>query len=106
VTALDELAGRNTCTVPEMAEMLGIGRDAAYAAVAAGTLPGIRVGRRIVVPCHKLRQLLGESPPDTDAATPGRAAAESDSTGQADVELISIVTRIVQAMRDQPAVTS
>jgi hypothetical protein len=42
-----------------MASALGIGRDAAYAAVERGDLPSIRVGRRLIVPVPKLLELLG-----------------------------------------------
>lgn len=37
---------------------LGIGRAAAYNAVARGDIPSIRIGRRVVVPTAALRRLL------------------------------------------------
>ena len=55
----DELAGRLTVTVPEAAKALGIGRDSAYRAAADGSLPTLRIGRRIVVPVPRLLELLG-----------------------------------------------
>ncbi|MDQ4213779.1 helix-turn-helix domain-containing protein [Microbacterium capsulatum] len=48
-----------TITVPHAGELLGIGRDAAYAAVANGEIPSLHLGRRIVVPTAKLLALLG-----------------------------------------------
>lgn len=54
-----ELRTRLTCTVPEAGQALGIGRDAAYRAAAAGEIPTLRLGRRIVVPCARLLALLG-----------------------------------------------
>lgn len=56
---LASLAGRATCTVPEAGRLLGIGRDAAYGAVARGELPCLRLGRRLVVPVPRLLDLLG-----------------------------------------------
>jgi excisionase family DNA binding protein len=49
---------RATRTVEEAAEILGIGRSAAYAAVARGELPALRIGRRLVVPSEALDRLL------------------------------------------------
>ncbi|MFT4264831.1 MAG: helix-turn-helix domain-containing protein [Nocardioides sp.] len=49
---------RQTLTVPEAADLLGISRNAAYAAAASGEIPSIRVGRRIVVPVEALQALL------------------------------------------------
>jgi len=61
-----ELSGRLTCSVPEAAKALGIGRDAAYAAVERGEIPVLRLGRTIRVPVPKLLALLGvpDAPPD------------------------------------------
>lgn len=75
---LDDLAGRATITVPEAAQLLGIGKDAAYAAAARGELPTLRLSRRLLVPCPKLLELLGATPTDTgvasgDVTTPGTA---------------------------------
>ena len=42
--------GRLLLSVREMAEVLGIGRDAAYRAANAGEIPTIRIGRRLYVP--------------------------------------------------------
>lgn len=49
---------RLTVTVDETAAILGIGRNAAYDGVRAGTIPSIRVGRRILVPRGALERLL------------------------------------------------
>lgn len=82
-----DLAGRLTLTVPEAGQLLGIGRDAAYAAVERREIAAHRVGRRLVVPTHTLlreqlgwpdaliAQALGLDPEDTGAATPASAAA-------------------------------
>ena len=49
-----------TLTVPEVAEVLRIGRSAAYAAVDAGTLSAFRVGRKLRVSRATLGRMLGE----------------------------------------------
>ena len=46
-------------TVEETADLLRCGRSAAYAAVKAGQIPSIKVGRCIRVPRHMLEQMLG-----------------------------------------------
>ena len=51
--------GRSTLSVEEAGcEVLGLSRAASYAAAKSGTLPVIRVGRRMVVPRHALERLL------------------------------------------------
>jgi excisionase family DNA binding protein len=60
VTARDvQLRGRLTLTVPEAGKLLGIGRDAAYAAAERGEINCIEVGRRKVVPTHSLLRQVG-----------------------------------------------
>jgi excisionase family DNA binding protein len=49
---------RETLTVAEAGRVLGIGRNAAYDAVARGQLPAIRIGKRLVVPRAALDRLL------------------------------------------------
>lgn len=46
---------RLTVTVPEMAEMLGIGRIKAYELANIKGFPAIRLGKRIVVPVDQLK---------------------------------------------------
>ena len=59
---------RQTLTVDEAAALLGIGRTTAYVAVRDGSLPTIRIGRRLLVPRAQLERLLGESTTPEDAA--------------------------------------
>jgi excisionase family DNA binding protein len=57
VTELSELPA--VLTVSETAALLRCGRSACYAAVKAGDIPSIKVGRSIRVPRHKLEEMLG-----------------------------------------------
>lgn len=57
-------------TVPEVAEVLRIGRNEAYEAVRRGDIPSIRIGRSIRVPSHRLMALL-DGKPDPASATKG-----------------------------------
>jgi excisionase family DNA binding protein len=50
-------------TVEQTAEFLRIGRALAFKSVRDGTIPSIRIGRRILVPRERLRDLLGATPP-------------------------------------------
>ncbi len=47
-------------SVTEMAELLGIGRSKAYELVGSGTIPSLRLGRRIVIPKLALSRFLAE----------------------------------------------
>ena len=47
-------------SVTETAELLGIGRSKAYELVRSGTIPSLRLGRRIVIPKLALSRLLAE----------------------------------------------
>lgn len=44
--------------VPAAGRLLGLGKNAAYQAIAAGELPSLRIGRRVLVPRDRLRALL------------------------------------------------
>jgi excisionase family DNA binding protein len=76
-------SGRLTYTVEEAAEIVGVGRSAAYAAVRAGDIPSIRVGRRLLVPRRALERLLGVGPVNGETpgtATPGARETTSGAT--------------------------
>ena len=49
---------RRTFTVEEAGQILGIGRNTAYALAKSGRLPTIRLGRRLLVPKAALDRLL------------------------------------------------
>jgi len=51
---IDQLAGRATLTIEQAAQLLGLGRTAAYDAARRGELPTRRLGRRLVVPVPAL----------------------------------------------------
>ena len=55
---------RPTLTVTEAAVILQISRSTLYDALRTGDVPSIRIGRRLLVPTARLRDLLG-----LDAAT-------------------------------------
>src|SRR5665213_996785 len=56
----EQMALRNklTVTVPEAAALLGISRALAYELVAREEIPAIRLGHRLVVPTHRLLDLV------------------------------------------------
>ena len=57
--SLDQLAGKATITIEQTAEVLGLGRTAAYEAARRGELPTRRLGRRLLVPVPALLEWLG-----------------------------------------------
>jgi excisionase family DNA binding protein len=74
---LTDIAGRPTISVPEAGVLLGIGRDAAYAAAAAGQIPVLKLGRSLRVPVPKLLELLGapKNPQNSEAGVGTPASA-------------------------------
>jgi excisionase family DNA binding protein len=51
-------------TVDEVADMLRIGRNAAYDLVARGEIPSVKVGRLLRVPVRPFHDKFGEMLPD------------------------------------------
>lgn len=60
--ALASLQGRVMVSVEEAAQLLGLGRSAAYEAARRGELPTRRIGRRLFVPVPAFLEWLGVSP--------------------------------------------
>lgn len=56
---IEDIRDRATITIPEAAVILGVGRDAAYAAAGKGQIPTLRLGRRLIVPVPALLAMLG-----------------------------------------------
>jgi excisionase family DNA binding protein len=71
---LPEPAERPWLTVSELAEITGEGEKAIRAALDAGHLPLLRVGRYVRIPTALLRQVLGIDPAGADAHDPTAAA--------------------------------
>jgi excisionase family DNA binding protein len=57
--SLDQLGGQATITIEQAAQVLGLGRTAAYDAARRGELPTRRLGRRLLVPVPALLTWLG-----------------------------------------------
>jgi excisionase family DNA binding protein len=53
-----ELIECRTYTVEQAGRLLGVGRNQAYEAVRSGTLPSIKIGKRLLVPKAALDRLL------------------------------------------------
>lgn len=60
---LAELEGRATITVDQAADVLGLGRSAAYEAARRGEIPTLRLGRKLRVPVPALLRMLGACEP-------------------------------------------
>lgn len=67
---LSEARERGAIGVEQAAHLLGIGRTAAYEAARLGTLPTVRMGRRLLVPVPHLLRILGDEPPDSRSDQP------------------------------------
>lgn len=62
---LDDIRGKAVITVTEASELLGLDTRSVRRGVELGDLPGIKVGRRILVPVPRLLALI-EGDDDTD----------------------------------------
>ena len=54
---------RRVYSVSEVAAVLGISRSTAYRLAAAGVIPTLRLGSRLVVPSHLLNELTAVTAP-------------------------------------------
>ena len=71
---------RPTLSVAETADLLGISRWLVQQAVRDGSLPSVRVGRRILIPRLRLEAWLAGSGPAAGAtAAPTRGTRSADS---------------------------
>ena len=72
-----------TMTVEQAGVLLGVSRRAAYRAAAAGHIPTIRLGRRILIPTAHLHRMLGldPTPHATDAGQ--TVGDDRDAAGEA-----------------------
>lgn len=61
---LSDVRNRATVTIEEAAELIGMGRSAAYEAARRGDLPTLRLGRRLFVPVPRLLDMLGVGSPE------------------------------------------
>ena len=52
--------GKQTITVRELSKVLGVSLSNAYEAVHSGSVPSIKIGKRIVIPVPALNTLLSE----------------------------------------------
>lgn len=61
---------RLTVTVAEAARLLGVTKGFVYSAIKRGLVPAVKLGRRVLIPRSRLRQLVN------DADDPERASVE------------------------------
>jgi excisionase family DNA binding protein len=61
----ERLAGRLTCSIDEASQLLGVGRSTAYAAARDGSLPVLRISKRLLVSVPRLLTMLGAQASDS-----------------------------------------
>jgi excisionase family DNA binding protein len=66
---------RLTFTINEAANALGVGRNTVYEAVRAGTVPTIRMGRRVIIPKYALLNFMGIPQSHATQARPNEEGA-------------------------------
>lgn len=90
---IEDIRGRATLTIMEVAKLLGIGRGNAYEAARRGEIPTLRIGRRLVVPVPALLRHLqgpplaspsgdGEAPDGGGVSSPGGGGDPADQSSQ------------------------
>jgi excisionase family DNA binding protein len=102
MTGID-LRGRYTLTVPEAGQLLGIGRDAAYAATQRRQLPSQRIGRRVVVPTLALLRQLGWPESLIAKALGLSPEITNDEPGSSSLVNIPALTKSGDLPHDDPA---
>ena len=63
---------------PDAGQILGLSRQSTYGAAKRGEIPTVRLGRRLVVPTARLRQMLGLSPEKTAHPMASSALSPAD----------------------------
>ncbi|MBY8858594.1 helix-turn-helix domain-containing protein [Nocardia sp. CA2R105] len=59
---LERLLNEPTVSVPDAAQLLGVGRSTMYAAAHSDEIPAVRIGNRVRIPTIWLRRLLQIQP--------------------------------------------
>ena len=72
----NQMKERVTLTVPETARVLGISRGLCYEMIREGSIPSLRLGRRIVVPMRALETLLASGTLDVGCQGNSRSDAQ------------------------------
>jgi excisionase family DNA binding protein len=62
--------GPDVVSVDEVADILGIGKNQAYAAVKNGQIPSVRVGRRVLISRKIVSELFGSTEKPKDKTEP------------------------------------
>jgi len=75
MTRLPDPRERPWLTVAEVAQITGEGEKVIRAALAAGQLPILRLGRYVRIPTHLLMLQLGMDTPDNNGAEPDQDSA-------------------------------
>jgi excisionase family DNA binding protein len=63
-----------TLTVDEVSSIIGCSRSSAYEAVRRGELPSLRIGRRLLIPTARLREMLTGNPEPPPPPPPAHVA--------------------------------
>lgn len=104
-------ARRMTFSVEEAAAILGVSKSKIYDSVRAGELRGVQVGRRVVIPCDVLEELLGplsigqqDDPGDGDPAPTDGPPAVPGSRDLNAVYLTGTIARPPELRRSRTGV--
>ncbi len=81
----NNVEGKLTLSVREVAKLLGISRNLAYEATRTGKIPVIKFGKRVLIPRKPLEELFGLDKP-TESIEHGDAWDKSDEVVQIEVK--------------------
>jgi hypothetical protein len=60
---IEKILAEPTASVPNAGIVLGLARNASYAAASRGEIPTLRFGRKLRVPTATLRKMIEQPPP-------------------------------------------
>ncbi len=85
-------------TAVEAGAFLGLSHSASYSAAKRGGMPTLRIGNRLLVPTHKLREMLGfHEERRSEPHAPEAASTSVDATLQ--VAIVAAAGAILRTLR-------
>lgn len=94
MTTLDELraSARATVTIREAAEILEVDARTVSSAIKAGQIPAVRVGRRLLLPRHRLLAFIDGGDPSAESTEPLASAVPArDPVDELRAQLLRIL---------------
>jgi excisionase family DNA binding protein len=96
---MSEQSERLTLTVDEAAKLIGVSRYTLYEAVRTGSVPTIRLGRRILIPRHALLGFMGAPSAATPKAVTPQARSYEEGVADERARVTDLLIRLLAEVR-------